>query len=187
MKLQKANLLIAACFIVANLCGQKNSDKQKSMLFLSRIDSATVSIDIKGDLFEQYNQKIGKEFVANNRTPIVKEKLDSLNKYFEDYMREIENSIQKLNSIVEYDGRFNLIQKNISFLSSERKYWEKSVSILMGLYKNGSNYLTKDQRNEINNSFAKLNTEQKSQNDKLILQFKDFSNAHGFEYVQKHK
>ncbi len=190
MKLQKANLLFAAFFIIASSCGQSNLDKQNSMLFLSRIDSATTAIDIKGDLFDQYNQKIVREFVANNRIPIIKEKSDSLNKYFEDYMAEIENCIHKLDSIPEYDSKFNLIQSNISFWSSEIKFWEKWIPISMKLYQNGSNNLTIDQRNEINNSFARMRTEQKYQNemaDELTQQYKDFSHTHGFEYVRKHK
>jgi len=93
-----------------------------------------------------------------------------------------------VDNIPEYDSKFNLIQKNISYWSSERKFWEKYVQPIMELYQTGFYNLTTNQTNEIQNSFARMKTEQQYQidmADDLTRQYKAFSNAHGFEYVRK--
>jgi len=189
MKHKKANLLSATFFALFCSYGQTKSDKEMAMLFLSRIDSLTSMIDIKGNLFDQYNQKTNQEFIANNRNPVPVEKVDSLKKYFADYMSEIGNCILKLGKIQEYDNNFNLIRNNIDYWSSEKIFWEKYVPPIISLYQNGSN-LTTEQRNEIIASFVAMKAGEDSQiklGDDLTQRFKEFSNAHGFEYVQKRK
>ncbi len=82
MRLYTLNLFI---LILVGLysCGQVNNSKKKdAMLFLSKIDNIYSQIDLPGNLFDAYNQKLAAEFVKTNRQPIIQQKIDTISFYF---------------------------------------------------------------------------------------------------------
>ncbi|MBX2925417.1 MAG: hypothetical protein KF746_24685 [Chitinophagaceae bacterium] len=178
-------------FIIVNIfffasCQLKEDGSKKARQLLSRIDSVNSNIDKYGNPFDEYNQKLTKEFAENNRMPLQMQQIDSFTLLYRGYMKSIDHGIQKLIIFQELDTTFKVVKANLAYLQHSRKLWDKMGNHFLKMYKTGWYALTTEEQDAFVTFINELKEDQLLSHqlgDSVNDVSRGFSKKYGFEYV----
>lgn len=179
-------LSVFTSITILGSCQVRKDKSRNAKYLLSRIDSINIDIDNYGNPFDNYNQKLIKDFTDNDRNPLQKQKIDSFNILYRDYMKSINRGIHKLDTFQETDTTIKVVAANMTFLQHQRKLWNKMGSEYLKIYSTGWYNLSIEEQNAFVEFINELK-EDESLSHKLGDSVKHISRElgkkYGFEYV----
>ncbi|HRO46600.1 hypothetical protein [Agriterribacter sp.] len=153
---------------------------------LSRIDGINIDIDKYGAPFDNYNQKLTKAFTDNDRIPLQRQQIDSLNILYRNYIKSIDRGIHKLETFQEVDTTFKVVAANMAFLQHQRKLWDKMGSPYLKMYSTGWYNLSTEEQNAFVEFINELKEDQSlthKLSDSVNYVSRELGKKYGFEYV----
>jgi len=151
------------CFLllaIATIESCQDEQIVKPKLFLARIKIIVMDIGISGTLFDNYNRKLSRLSVENNRKPLEKAQIDSARRLFLDYMKEMDKGIRNLGSISEFDTTYKVVKANQSFFEHQRRFWNSLVPQMLILYDNGWENLSAEAKSKLTDVFKEMQVQQ---------------------------
>ncbi len=180
-------LKISTVIILLTLLACGRPDKgTHARSFLSRIDSVHADIDQFGNRYDEYSQKIAKEFAENNKQPIGGKQLDSFSRLLKDYEKAIDRGIYKLKTIPEFDEEYKVVQANINFLNHESTIWNDLGNMYIKIYKSGWENLSEGEQQalpEFVRSMQEKQTITHQLKDSVNIISSEFGRRYGFRFI----
>ncbi|PVD51215.1 hypothetical protein DC498_16345 [Terrimonas sp.] len=179
-------LSVFTSITILGSCQVRKDKSQNARYLLSRIDSINIDIDTYGDPFDNYNQKLIKEFTENDRIPLQKQKIDSFNILYRNYMKAINRGLHKLYTFQEIDTTIKVVAANMTFLQHQRKLWNKMGSEYLKMYSTGWYNLSIEEQNAFVEFINELKEDQSLSHqlgDSVNHISRELGKKYGFEYV----
>lgn len=178
--------LLFSFVIIVNSCNlfDSNDKKGEAISFIKTTEKAIHGVVVPGDDFTNYFGIVAPIAKKNSNYQLNQTQIDSLNNYYINYMRSLENAINKLNDIGEFDTSFNVLRSAIKLLQITKKGYESTIPTYLYIYKIGLNLASESEKQILVNGDKMLNNtsslihEENAILDSQTLQFMQKYNIH---------
>jgi len=158
------------------------------MAFLRQIDGIYETLDVKGDKFENYFQKVSLVARSDPNYQLDSSRIDSLRSFFNDYIDVYDRGLTKLDTLKEFDTSFYLVELNAKILMNFKNSWTSVIPTFLKVFKTGWRDASDSDRltiQSVRSIMGKYSIETDELSKQLEEQGVQFGEKYGFKYRMK--